>query len=645
MATNNNKQPKEKQVQISSRRKLVGPWAIIVSVIAVAASCFHLYTAVFGVLYSIYQRCIHYMFMATLIFLLYPVLKKHKDNKVKFIDLLFIFGTVISGVYLLVNFHAIAFRAGSPTKLDVFFGILMVLSVLEAARRIVGLTLPLVALCALLYAYFGPYLPPIIGHRGYSLARIISQSYLFTDGIFGTPLGISATYVFIFVLFGAFLGKTGIGQAFTDLASLLAGRSRGGAAKSAVLSSALMGTISGSVTANVVTTGSFTIPLMKKQGYKNWFAGAIEAVASTGGQIMPPIMGSSAFIMAEYLGIPYIQIAKAAIIPAVLYFMAVFLMVDREAGRLQLKPAAELLGTDKLETKEVLKKTAYALLPIIGLLVVLISGRTAILAGLVGIVLSIIIGFLKKEDRLRPMDILDALDKGARSALTVAAATACAGIVIGMVNLTGLGLAFSSMVLRLAGGRLLIALLLTMLASLILGMGLTTTACYVLLAVLAAPALIKMGVPPLAAHMFVFFFGTMSFITPPVALGAYAAASIAESNPFKTGWAAFRLGIAAFIIPYAVAYSPELLLVGNFSRILFAVVTAVLGIFALADAVIGWNKRTLGMVERVFMFAGGCLLIFPQIGISGLGLALVLCGRLLGRFFSGQVQNNSVATP
>jgi len=439
---------------------------------------------------------------------------------------------------------------------------------------------------------------------------------------------------------------TGIGQTFIELANLIAGKSRGGSAKTAVVSSALLGTISGSVTANVVTSGSFTIPLMKKDGYEDWFAGAIEAVASTGGQIMPPIMGSSAFIMAEYLGIPYIQIAKAATIPAILYFVAVFLMVDREAGRLNLQPASALAmaGAQQPTTREILKKTVSSLIPIFGLLYVLISGRTAILAGLVGIVLSIIVGFIKQRDRLKPKDLIRTLDKGARSALTVAAATACAGIVIGTVNMTGLGLAFSSIVLQLARGRLLIALLVSMLASLILGMGLTTTACYVLLAVLVAPALINMGVTPLAAHIFVFFFGTMSFITPPVSLGAYAAASIAESNPFKTGWAAFRLGTAAFIIPFAVAYSPELLLVGDIPHIIFAVVTAAIGIYFLADAVIGWNKRRLTAVERLLLFAGGCLLIFPKLLVSAVGLALALCGWLVGKFIERRSEAGSIAS-
>ncbi len=632
-APSGDKAPERKKSEGKARRQLTGPWAVAATVVAVAASCFGLYTATFGVLYSIYQRAIHYVLMATLIFLLYPVVKKRNDNKVSALDVLFIAMVFASGIYLIASFQAIAQRAGNPTGWDVFFGILMILCVLEAARRIAGTALTVVAACALLYAYLGPYLPAVIGHRGYSVARIVSQSYLFTDGIFGTPLGMSATYVFLFVLFGAFLEKTGAGQTFIDLANLVAGRSRGGAGKTAVTASALFGMISGSVTANVATCGTFTIPLMKKAGYKNWFAGAVEAVASTGGQIMPPVMGSSAFIMAEYLGIPYIQIAKAAAIPAILYFVAVFLMVDREAGRLGLK---KMTAAELPDVKATLKKAVLALIPIIGLLVALISGKTPMLAGLVGIVLCTVVGFLKPEGRLRLRDLIPILDKGARSALTVAAATACAGIVIGSVNLTGLGLAFSSMVVNLAGGRLLIALLLTMTASLILGMGLTTTACYVLLAVLAAPAIIQMGVPPLAAHMFVFFFGTISFITPPVALGAYAAAGIAESDSFKTGWAAFRLGIASFIVPFAVCYSPELLMKGSLPNIVFAIVTALIGIFALSDAVIGWDRGLLHPIARAILFIGGVMMIFPGIVISLAGLGLVIAASLLGRYLGKQ---------
>ncbi|MEW6106256.1 MAG: TRAP transporter permease [Bacillota bacterium] len=608
-----------KKVGGKNRRQLTGTSALIASVIAVATSLFHLYTAAFGVLPSMYQRSIHWVLMAVLIFIFCPPSKKRLSNRIQPVDLLFIAATVASGVYLLLNFKYIALRAGSPTTLDIAFGAIMIIAVLEAARRVTGWPLAAVAIGALLYAYFGPYLPALFGHRGYSIPRIVSQMYLFTDGIFGVPLGVSATYVFLFVLFGAFLDKSGAGQTFINLAYALTGRSRGGAAKTAVVSSALVGTISGSVTANVVTTGTFTIPLMKRAGYYPWIAGAVEAVASTGGQIMPPIMGSSAFIMAEFLGIPYVDIAKAALLPALLYFGSVFMMVDLEAGRMGLKgiPSAELPSV-----KKTLRTGILSLIPIVGLIYLLVSGRTPMFSGLIGILLCIVVGFAKREGRMTLRDVVAALDQGARSALTVAAATACAGIVIGVFNLTGLGLAFSSIVMELAGGRLFIALVCTMAASLVLGLGLTTTACYVVLAVLAAPALVRMGVPVLAAHMFVFFFGTISFITPPVALGAYAAASIAESDPFRTGWAAFRLGIAAFIVPFMFVYGPRLLLIGEPLDIVLGMITAAIAAYALAQAVIGWSGRNLPALERVILFGTAIVLMFPTVGTDIAGVAL-----------------------
>lgn len=601
------------------RRQLLGTPALITSVVAVATSLFHLYTAAFGVLPSMYQRTVHWVLMAALIFILHPPSKKRPSNRIHVVDLLLIAATVASGVYLLVNFRYVALRAGSPTTLDIVFGTIMIVAVLEAARRVTGWPLAAVATAALLYAYFGPYLPALFGHRGYSIPRIVSQMYLFTDGIFGVPLGVSATYVFLFVLFGAFLDKSGAGQVFINLAYALTGRSRGGAAKTAVVSSALVGTINGSVTANVVTTGTFTIPLMKKAGYHPWVAGAVEAVASTGGQIMPPIMGSSAFIMAEFLGIPYVDIAKAAALPALLYFVSVFMMVDLEAGRMGLQgiSAAELPSIG-----QTLRKGFLSLIPIAGLVFLLVSGRTPMFSGFVGILLCLAVGLAKREGRMTLREVVSALDQGARSALTVAAATACAGIVIGVFNLTGLGLAFSSIVMELAGGRLLIALVCTMAASLVLGLGLTTTACYVVLAVLAAPALVRMGVPVLAAHMFVFYFGTISFITPPVALGAYAAASIAESDPFKTGWAAFRLGIAAFIVPFMFVYGPRLLLIGKPLDIILCVVTAAIATYALAQAVIGWSGRDLSVLERAVLFLTAVMLMFPTVASDVAGLAL-----------------------
>ncbi|GAB4375332.1 MAG: TRAP transporter permease [Spirochaetales bacterium] len=497
---------------------------------------------------------------------------------------------------------------------------------LEACRRVVGLPILIIAGSFIAYAFLGPYMPGFLNHRGYSFRRIVGHLYYTTEGIMGLPLGVSSTFIFLFILFGVFLEKTGIGKFFIDIANAIAGFSAGGPAKVAVISSAMMGTISGSSVSNTVGTGSFTIPLMKKLGYRPEFAGAVEATASTGGQLMPPIMGAAAFLMAETLGIPYLEVAKAAIIPAVLYFSGVFIMVHLEAKKLGLKgePRDQLPRIGR-----VLREQGHLILPLITILYFLIQGFTPMKAALYGIVTSVLAGMIRKSTRMRPRDFLDALETAGRTILGVAIACATAGIIIGIVTLTGLGLKMASGLVALAGGMKLPTLFFTMLASLVLGMGVPTTANYLITSTITAPAVVQLGVPMLAAHLFAFYFGIIADITPPVALAAYAGSAIAKSNPFKTGVTASRIAIAAFIIPYIFALNPVMVLIGATPlKVVQILLTSSAGMLGIGAAMEGYFLGRTKPWERVFYLAGGLLLIHPALttdvgGILCIGFVLI----------------------
>ena len=503
-------------------------------------------------------------------------------------------------------------------------GIIAILLVLEITRRTVGPELPIVAIVFLAYARFGPYLPSPLNHRGFSISRIVEHTFLTTEGIFGTPLMVSSTFVFLFILYGAFLEKTGVGQLFIDLAFAATGHMRGGPAKTAVLASGLMGSISGSSVANTVTTGAFTIPAMKKVGYSPEFAGAVEAAASTGGQIMPPVMGAAAFIMSEMTGIPYFQIVTAAAIPAILYYLAVGTMVHFEA----LKTGLVGLPKEQLpKARDTMKRGWHLMIPLIAILYFLtVAQWTPFKAAYWSIIIAVVVAMLKKETRIGIKDILGALESGARSAVGVASACACAGIVVGVVTLTGLGLKFASLIIDVAGGNLLATLFLTMVASLILGMGLPTTAKYIVLATMAAPALVQLGVPLIAAHLFILYFGVVADITPPVALAAYAGAGIAGGNAMKTGFLALKLALAGFLIPYIFALSPGLLLVDvTWFEALHTFITALVGIISLAAGVQGWLLTKTQLYERALLIVSAFALIDPGLATDLIGLgALVL---------------------
>ncbi len=612
----------------SFTRDLKGAAAKIVFLVAVAMSLFHLYTAGFGVLLAHKQRAVHLMFVFVVGFLLYPASKKGRSaTAIPWYDWIIAAAGVAVNTYILVFYEVLVRRGGLPTQLDMVMGVLTIILVLELTRRSIGSALSIIAVVALLYGYFGYLIPGQLGHIGYSVRRLVNQMYMATEGIFGIPLGVSATFVFLFVLFGAFLEVTGVGQFFIDVAFAVAGKARGGPAKAAVVASGLMGSISGSSIANTVTTGSFTIPLMKRVGYTPTFAGAVEAAASTGGQILPPIMGAAAFIMAEFTGIPYVRIIGAAVIPALIYYLAVLIMVHFEA----VKQGLEGLPKEQIPNfKRVMLDGFHLLVPLVGIIYLLVAGYTPFRAAFIGIILAVGTCMLRKHTRIGAWDLLVALNSGARKAISVAAACACAGIIVGIVTLTGLGLAFANAVVALAGGLLLPTLFFTMVASILLGLGLPTTAKYIILATMAAPALGLLGVELLAAHLFILYFGVIADVTPPVALAAYAGAGIAGGNSFRTGVTALKLGLAGFIIPYVFALNPTMLFIDATAlTVVFSLITACIGVIGLGGGVQGYLITHAKPHERVLLLVAALSLLVPGMvsdfgGMISLGLVLLL---------------------
>lgn len=625
----------EYDLETSRLRKLSGPIGKFATVLAIAMSVFQLYTAGFGTLLSARQRSLHIIFAFTLGLLFYPATKKSKRDKVSVLDFILIgIGLIVFG-YLFIFVKEIAIKAGSATTFDLILGATAILLTLEVTRRVVGPELPIVSMIFLLYAKVGPYLPSLIAHRGYSTERIISHMYLTLEGIMGIPLGVSATFVFMFILFGAFLDKTGVGKFFIDLAYSITGHLKSGPAMTAVLASGLMGSISGSSVANTVTTGAFTIPLMKKTGYEPHFAGAVEAASSTGGQIMPPVMGAAAFIMAEFTGIPYLNIVVAAAIPATLYYFAVGTMVHLEACKLGLKglPKEELPKLGKI-----MKSDGYLLIPLVSIIAFLVMQYTPTLSAFYAIVISIVVAMIatliKKDNSFGLKGILASLEAGAKGSVGVACACACAGMIVGVVTLTGLGLRVAELIVTLAGGNLLLTLFFTMCASIILGMGLPTTAKYIVLATMAVPALLKLGVNLLAAHLFILYFGVVADITPPVALAAYAGAGIAGANSMKTGFQALKIALAAFIVPYIFAIDPSLILVKDIvnNQVVFLpffsaipmIISSVIGIVCLAAAVENYLITHCKIYERILLGAAAISLLNPGLLTDAIGVVVLI---------------------
>lgn len=603
----------------TKKRNLTGRLGTLVTIISIAACLYHLYYAYFHPFFALDHRVLHWGFMSTFIYLLYPFSKRFSPkNRPSWVDLLLLLLSLSICIWIFISSHQILQRAGKYQPLDVIMGSLLILLVLEAGRRSVGWSVPIVAILFLIYSLFGPYLPDLLAHKGYSIKRLATYLSLSTDGIFSIPLGVSAQFIFLFILYGSVLRKSGAGKFFTDLAFGLTGWTRGGPAKAAVVSSCFFGMISGSSVANTVTTGTFTIPLMKKTGYPDYFAGAVEASASTMGQIMPPIMGAGAFIMAEFLGIPYFKVCLAAAIPATLSFFAIFMQVHFRAVQMGIKGIPK---SDLPSLKITFIQGWHHLLSIFLLIYLLAQDFSPERAVFWAILATILCSYLRRETRMSLSDIILAFKDGATGAVEVAAACAIAGIIIGSITVTGLGLKFSSLIIDLSMGYLLLALPFTAIACLALGMGVPTTASYIIISSLAVPALINYGVIPIAAHMFIFYYATRADVTPPVALAAYAGAGIAGANPSKTGYNAFWLGMASYIVPFMFIYGPELMLIGNSIHIGWATFTGVLGIIFLAAAVQRCMYQKTTWYETLMFFGAALLLIKPGLTTDLLGFA------------------------
>jgi len=597
---------------------MASPRGIAIFLIGVIMSLFHLYTSDFGLYPAMVQRNVHLSLGMAIVFLIKPSSRK-KGLWPNLFDFLLIAGAMAACWHIIFTFRDVVMRGGDPTNADLILGGMLILLVMEGTRRVLGWPLPIIAVIAILYSLLGGYIPGTWGHRGVYWDELIGYNYLTTEGIFTIPLGVSANFIYIFILFGAFLVQSGTGEFFIKLANAIAGKYRGGPAKVAIFSSALFGTISGSAVANVVSTGSFTIPLMKKIGYRSTFAGAVEAVASTGGQFMPPVMGAGAFIMAEMLGVPYIRVCMAALLPAVLYFFSLLYMTHMEALRLDLKGLEPGEVPPGLAT---LKKGGHLLIPAGILLYLLIQGYSPMKAGFWSIMAILVCSALRKETRMSAKKVIFTLAKGATGALEVIMACACAGIVIGAVTQTGLGLKFSSLVVEASGGSLILSLIFVMVATLILGMGLTTSAAYILTVILGGPVLLKLGVQAIAAHMFVFYYACLSAITPPVALAAFAGAGVSGARPFQTGFTAMKLAIIAYIVPYTFVYHPALLWEGSLLTIGLSFAFDVGGCVAIGSGLMGYLFRTLSYPVRFAMLAASIGMFWPNYYYRILGSAV-----------------------
>jgi len=595
---------------------------------------FHIYNFTVNTMPSSAFYAYHLLFGLTITYLTYSFLGKAGEGRhnpfVRAID--YVLALLSAGVclYIVMDLQAFLIRIQTrPSNTDILVGIIAIIVVLEATRRTTGFALPIIASVSLAYAYFGRSLPGVLSHRGYSLTRIVSTAYS-EHGIFGIPIGVSATTVFLFVLFAAFLNSNGADVIFKDISLSIAGKQRGGPAKIAVVASSLFGSISGSAVANVVSTGAFTIPLMKKQGYRKSFAGAVEAVSSTGGQIMPPIMGAAAFILADIVGVPYVRVCIAALLPALMYYVCLFIMVDIESAKENMHG----LPADQIPVlMTVIKRGAKLLVPIAVLLFYLLALKKTPMDSAIAAIASVVIfGLLDKVDRLSIGNLLGAFEGGASSALQVITACATSGIVIGMLSLTGLGIKLSNIIMNLGGQNIFLSLILSMFICIILGMGLPTTAAYIITATTISPALIKLGINPLGAHLFLLYFASLSAITPPVAVASYAAAGISGEGPMKVSIEAVKLGIIGFVVPYAFVLNPTLLAPHFTLNLVFTIIAALTSCFAFAYAIKGWAASRIPMFVRILLFALGLALLSPFVLAKVLALGALIALAFYQRY-------------
>ena len=583
--------------------------------VCVIWALFQLYTAGIGLLQQPVQRAVHVGFALVLVFLLHPA--KHKF--LRFTDWLFILGAIAGCGYVALFYPEIIRRAGNVVNFELALGLVTIIVVLEATRRVLGWILPSLSLLFILYCWAGKYAPGFLAIRGYSPERIIQHLYLTNEGVFGVAAGVSATYIFMFILFGAFLSASGGAKLFNDISLAIAGRFSGGSAKVSIIGSGLMGSINGSSIANVATVGALTIPMMKKVGYQPAQAAGIEACASTGGQFMPPIMGTGAFIMADFLNLPYLDIAKAAMFPAILYYMAVFTHVHFVAKKHDIGGI-----TTDFSVRAVLRSQGYLFLPIILIIAMLIMGYTPLRAAFFAVIVIWLLSYPGKEGRMTPKVLVNTLAAGSRGAISTAIACAVVGFIIGSCSLTALGLTFSGNLLSLTDGSLLFTLALSMLACLILGMGLPTTANYIVTCTIIAPALVKLGVSALAANLFVFYFGIMADITPPVCLATYTAAGIAQANPARAGLVGFCIALPSFFLPYMFVYEPSVLWNNGLLAALYTSCLGIVGICGITAFAVGWYGASLNYFLRALALVAGVACFWPDGYVHWCGAAIVL---------------------
>lgn len=614
-----------KDIEISPGRELKGVLSNAVFIVALAMSFFHIYVLTIRAIDPWYFRTMHVVFAGVLVFAIVPGWKNAPKSKIHPVDYLLMLFLVAPALYIFIEFDSWIYRVGVvPNQLDFFFSIFFVLAVVEMARRATGWPLAILSGLFILYGYFGQYMPGLFYHRGYSWPRMMT--YLFSlDGILSLPVLASAHYIFLFVIFGAFVEASGAGKFFVDFARCAAGRLRGGPAKVSIISSALIGTASGSSVANVVVDGVFNIPLMKASGFRPSAAGAVEAMNSTGGQIVPPVMGAGAFLMAEILGVPYSRVALAAVIPALMYFTAAYWMIDFYAA------SQGLLGMKKGELpifRRIMVDRGYLLVPLIVLLVsLMVLMYSPYRSAMYAIITLIIVSWVKKATRMGGKGILETLAKGGKGSIEIAATCAAAGIIVGVLSQTGLGQKFATIIFSYSGGNLMLALIFSMVIAIILGMGMPTTAAYAITASVLAPALTReFSVPPIAAHLFIFYFACLSALTPPVALASFAAAAIANAKTMEVGWMGMKFAIAGFLVPYMFVYGPAMVLQGTPLEITLVIITGLLGTLSLAAAVQGWLLKRTGSIERAILLVASLTLIKPgwTTDLIGFGLLAIV---------------------
>jgi len=594
------------------------PRRSLIFIFGAAMGLFHLYTSGWRPLPAIQQRVVHLSFALILMFLMFPLKPPEgkpegtpvEDRRLNWLDMVCVLLSLGIGLYVLVEYSSIIFRLADPTMMDSIVGFVAIVLVLEATRRTIGWSIVIICLAGFLYLAFGTHLPSFLAHMGFSFEQVINFMFFSTEGILGMPLGVSATIIIVFIIFGTFLLLSGAGTFFIDMGLSLFGKFRGGPAKAAVLGSCLFGMITGSQVANVTAVGVVTIPLMKRAGYRPIVAGSIEALASTGGMLVPPVMGAVAFIIPEMIGGTYWDVCKAALIPGLLFYVSVYMIVELQAAKFGLR------GFPKSELPRfwnVIAKRGYMFIPIIVLVYCIAAAGISIpKAGFWAIVTCLATSMLRRETRMDWKKILSAIERGAKGSLIVAICCASAGIITGTIAMAGMGLRFSDAMIIIAGGNMLILLFLTMMASLILGLPLSPVSCYLILAVLAAPALVKAGVHPMAAHLFVFFFGVLGNISPPVAPTSFAAAALSETDPVKTTNLTFLYCLPSWLVPYLYVYANELLLMGSLPVIILRVACAFVGLSCMAVTFHGYLFRNVNWVERMLFLIGGFALIYPR---------------------------------